>query len=138
MKLSSEARSKILRAVPSEGNATTELRFASLLRTAKISGWRRRQNLFGKPDFVFRAQRVAIFIDGCFWHGCPHCSLVPRVNTGYWSPKLARNHQRDKEVSTHLRKTGWIVLRIWEHQLSRNPNRVLKRVQSILARGMAP
>jgi len=137
MKLSDEARSRILSAVHSDGNASTELKFASMLRAAKISGWRRRQELYGRPDFVFRSERVAVFIDGCFWHGCPRCSLVPRVNTAYWIPKLARNQQRDKEVSARLRKEGWIVLRVWEHQLT-NPARILAKVRSALNRSKMP
>jgi len=123
-----ESRSRIMRAIRSKGNMSTEVRFASLLREAHLTGWRRHQHLPGCPDFVFRPQRLAIFIDGCFWHACPQCSQPPRENTGYWGPKLARNKQRDAEVNAELRARRWRVIRIWEHQLDR-PSSVLKALQ---------
>ena len=112
---------------------STELRLVSLLRAAQIKGWRRHQNLPGKPDLIFRSCKLAVFVDGCFWHGCPHCARVPRENTRYWGPKLARNVERDKQVSGLLRSTGWHVIRIWEHQLER-PNRVLRKLAEALNR----
>lgn len=133
MKLPAETRSRIMRAIRSQGNMSTELRFASLLREAHLTGWRRHQDLPGRPDFVFKTQRLAIFIDGCFWHACPRCSHQPRENRKYWGPKLARNRERDRQVTTELRLTGWTVIRIWEHQLDR-PSRVLQIVERHLKR----
>lgn len=68
-----------------------------------------------RPDVVFTRKRVAVFIDGCFWHGCPMHGSSPRVNTGYWVPKLERNKARDQTVTHALGMNGWIVVRIWEH-----------------------
>jgi DNA mismatch endonuclease (patch repair protein) len=66
-------------------------------------------------DVVFPRQRLAVFIDGCFWHQCPEHSHVPRANPGYWERKLARTVERDARVTARLREDGWTVLRIWEH-----------------------
>jgi DNA mismatch endonuclease (patch repair protein) len=112
-------RSRNMAAIRSTGNATTELRLASALRRAGLSGWRRHQALLGKPDFVWPAHRLAVFVDGCFWHGCPRCYQLPRHNAGYWAAKVHRNRTRDRIVSRELRKKGWTVIRLWECQLSR-------------------
>lgn len=69
-----------------------------------------------RPDVVFTRVRVAVFLDGCFWHCCPEHGRRPTVNTGYWSPKLERNVERDRRNTAALRKAGWTVVRIWEHQ----------------------
>lgn len=69
-----------------------------------------------RPDILFRRQRIAIFVDGCFWHSCPlHCR-PPRRNQGYWQPKLARNRERDRENDAELEASGWTVIRVWEHE----------------------
>ena len=98
--------------IRSVGNETTELRLVRLLREARLVGWRRRTSLPGKPDFVFRKARVAIFVDGCFWHGCRRCALSAKSNTKYWLPKIARNAARDKRITSELRGAGWVVIRI--------------------------
>jgi DNA mismatch endonuclease, patch repair protein len=72
----------------------------------------------GKPDFVFSTERVVIFVDGCFWHGCGACMRLPSTNTDYWVSKIARNRKRDRTVTAKLQSEGWKVLRIWEHQLT--------------------
>jgi DNA mismatch endonuclease (patch repair protein) len=112
-------RSEIMSHVQGHGNERTELALASLLRRSKLSGWRRNQPVFGKPDFVFREQRVAVFVDGCFWHGCPAHATKPATNRAFWCKKLARNKARDQLVTRTLRAAGWRVLRVWEHELVR-------------------
>jgi len=67
-------------------------------------------------DIVFRRARVAVFVDGCFWHGCPQHFVAPRTNANYWGPKIERNHQRDLVVNRTLTAAGWTVLRVWEHE----------------------
>ncbi|WP_221270092.1 very short patch repair endonuclease [Edaphobacter lichenicola] len=136
MKLTPESRSKIMSAIRSRGNASTELRFANLLRVAHITGWRRHQNLPGRPDFAFRREKIAIFIDGCFWHACPRCAKVPRQNQDYWGPKLARNKERDLRVTAELGASGWTVLRVWEHQL-KTPASVLQRIDRALKKPLS-
>ena len=69
-----------------------------------------------RPDIVFTRRRVAVFIDGCFWHGCAAHSSVPRTNSDYWAPKLTRNAERDREQAAVLTSAGWEVIRVWEHE----------------------
>lgn len=102
------------------GNRDTELRMLQLFRTAGIRGWRRSQRVFGKPDFVFPRERLAVFVDGCFWHGCPkpkHAPM-PKNRAEWWAAKLTRNKERDLVVTRTLRKQGWNVIRVWECDLS--------------------
>jgi DNA mismatch endonuclease (patch repair protein) len=73
--------------------------------------------VFGKPDFVHRESKTAIFLDSCFWHGCPHHLRMPKSNTEYWQKKIERNRKRDRLVTRTLKKEGWCVMRIWEHSL---------------------
>lgn len=69
-----------------------------------------------RPDIVFTRTRLAIFVDGCFWHGCPDHGGRPRTNEHYWGPKIARNRERDSEQTEALAAAGWLVLRFWEHE----------------------
>ena len=114
-----EKRSWIMRQVRSRYNRSTELKFIEVLKNRNIIGWRRNYPLLGKPDFVFLKRKVAVFIDGCFWHGCPKHCRMPSSNREYWEKKIGRNIQRDKEISKELRIKGWIVIRFWEHDLIR-------------------
>lgn len=115
------------------GNKGTEQALVSLLRAHKITGWRRNQPEFGKPDFVFPKQRIAVFVDGCFWHGCPQHGTLPKNNSAFWHNKLTTNKARDLLVSRTLRKNGWRVLRIWEHELcAKNQNHCLKRLHQFI------
>lgn len=127
-------RSRVMAAIKSKGNKGTELKLIAILRERGIIGWRRNQKFPGKPDFVFRREQLAVFVDGCFWHGCRwHCRM-PKSRKGFWTPKIARNKERDREVGRLLRKRFWRVLRIWEHSLN-HPDRVAALVQRRLARG---
>ena len=131
--VSEQRRSEIMRAVKSQGNKDTELALARFFRQHQIAGWRRAYSLCGKPDFVFPKLRVVIFVDGCFWHGCPRCYRRPASNTKYWDSKVSKNRQRDRKVRVTLRRCGWRVLRIWEHELARkNQSRLLRRLQVAL------
>lgn len=124
-------RSAVMRLIRSHGNKATELRLIELFRAQRIVGWRRNQKLFGSPDFVFRKQRVCLFVDGCFWHGCPKHGTRPKQNRRFWDAKLGRNRERDREVNRELRRGGWLVLRIWQHELRRT-DLVFRRVTRIL------
>ena len=116
-RISTQARSALMAKVRSRGNASTELRLATLFRRFKIHGWRRNQLVDGNPDFLFRRKRVAVFVDGCFWHGCQICYRRPAANRLYWDAKVSRNKARDRHVNRTLRKKGWCVVRVWEHEL---------------------
>ncbi len=69
-----------------------------------------------RPDLVFSGTRVAVFVDGCFWHRCPIHGNTPRTNSAYWEPKLRRNEERDRDVTAALAADGWTVIRVWEHE----------------------
>jgi DNA mismatch endonuclease, patch repair protein len=132
--LSKSDRSRVMAAVRSRGNRATELRLLAILRAHGISGWRRHLGLPGNPDFVFTRERVAVFVDGCFWHGCViHCR-IPKSRAGFWSAKIGRNRERDREVGRVLRGRGWRVVRVWEHALGR-PARIVARLHTALASG---
>jgi DNA mismatch endonuclease (patch repair protein) len=111
-------RSEVMSLIRSYGNKATEMRLMDVFRTHRIIGWRRKQKLPGKPDFVFRKEVVCVFVDGCFWHGCPRHGTRPKQNRKFWDAKIARNKERDREVNRKLREAGWQVLRIWEHELA--------------------
>jgi DNA mismatch endonuclease (patch repair protein) len=119
-------------AIRSRGNKATELILAKLFRAAGVKGWRRHAAIPGRPDFVFAKQRVAVFVDGCFWHGCAKHCRMPASNRKYWAAKIERNMQRDRATRKTLRKKGWTVLRVWEHELKRRPHNLLRRVDKAL------
>ncbi|HET7626000.1 MAG TPA: very short patch repair endonuclease [Verrucomicrobiae bacterium] len=127
-------RSRIMSRIRSKGNAGTELRLIKLFRSSKIVGWRRNQKLFGKPDFVFPEKRIVVFVDGCFWHGCPQCYRRPRSNLKYWDAKVSRNTARDREVTRVLKKLGWRVVRIWAHELKKPKNCIRKILRFVSTR----
>jgi DNA mismatch endonuclease (patch repair protein) len=163
---SKRKRSEVMSRIRGRGNKDTELALARLLRAHKISGWRRHvrvtvesswlrvdsrkqsrnpqpstinPQLAVRPDFVFLKSRTAIFVDGCFWHGCPKHATKPANNRAFWKKKLAGNKTRDRFVNRTLRRAGWRVIRIWECDLARlkakgqmlksESNKVLQRIQ---------
>jgi DNA mismatch endonuclease (patch repair protein) len=129
-----ECRSRNMRAIRSFGNKSTERRLASLFKKHHLRGWRSHSlDVVGKPDFVIKQKRVAVFVDGCFFHGCPRCGHVPRTNRLYWAAKITRNKRRDAAISKALRKLGYQVVRVWECQLKRYPERCVARIVRALA-----
>ena len=88
------------------------------MRQNGIIGWRRHsKTVIGRPDFIFPKKKIAVFVDGCFWHGCPKCNLKSKSNNKYWDKKIIRNKERDRLVKKELSEAGWTVVRIWEHSL---------------------
>ena len=130
-------RTRIMSAIRGRGNRTTELALARCFRQSGIVGWRRHYPIAGKPDFAFGKQRLAIFVDGCFWHGCPRCYRAPSRNEAFWAEKIKANRGRDRRVSALLRRSGWTVIRVWEHALI-SPTPVLRRVHRALLRCAQP
>ena len=125
-------RSQVMSAIRGRGNKKTELRLISIMRQHRLKGWRRNRPLFGRPDFVFPKLRLAVFVDGCFWHCCPIHSVNPKSNSKFWQDKFQTNKARDHLVNKTLKQAGWKVLRIWEHELgAKNENRLIKKIQSI-------
>jgi len=121
-------RSELMSRVRGRGNKSTEEKLVLLLRRAGIKGWRRHIKLPGTPDFAFPKLRLALFVDGCFWHGCPRCYTRPRSNRAFWDAKLLDNVARDRRVTRKLRQKGWRVIRIWAHSLRINEAAVLRRI----------
>src|ERR1700730_11949883 len=108
--VSKEIRSKIMAAVRSRGNATTELPLAKLLSSAHIRGYRKHWPVAGKPDFAWPGRRIAVFVDGCFWHGCARCRSLPTSNVEFWRHKIEANRRRDRRTTRSLRRQGWKVV----------------------------
>ena len=115
----SAARSRLMRAVRGKGNKSTEGRLRAALARAGIRGWVvEPRGVLGSPDFLFPDEQIAVFVDGCFWHGCQRCGHVPKSNSRFWRAKIRRNQERDRFYSSALRRRGYRVLRFWEHHLS--------------------
>jgi len=131
--LSKEHRRKNMQNIRSRDTSIEKLMRSELFKL----GYRYRKNynkLPGKPDIVFIKQKVAIFLDSCFWHMCPYHFIPPKSNKIYWIPKLQRNKIRAKEVNKILKKNGWKVLRIWEHKIKKDFIKTIKIVlQNLLA-----
>jgi len=132
---SQQQRSKIMAKIKSRENRSTELRLIQIFKEFKIRGWRRRMAVFGNPDFVFPKARLAVFVDGCFWHSCPVHGGIPASNRPFWQRKFERNRTRDRLVGRELRKAGWVVLRIWQHEL-KSQKVVACRVQRSLTQSL--
>ena len=157
---SKSKRSEVMSRIRSRGNKDTELALAKLLRAHRITGWRRQvrvdvesrrsrdegkpthgsppsslgSRLTVRPDFVFSKRRTVIFVDGCFWHGCPKHATKPKNNRTFWRRKLSSNKQRDLLVTSTLRRAGWRVVRIWECDLARRPEVCVRRIERSLNR----
>lgn len=124
-------RQKAMRAVKGKGT-TPERRLFAMLAGMRLKGWRRHAaDITGKPDVVFTHERVAIFVDGCFWHGCPHCQrkLKPDTNRQYWERKINRNIELAKSHNQKLLEAGWSVIRIWEHEIKNPADRIQIRAK---------
>ena len=116
--LKPDDRKRTMQAVKSKGTRL-EKRLFAMLAGMGISGWKKNvKNITGKPDVAFLNQKIAIFVDGCFWHGCPHCQRkLPQTNRAYWERKIKRNTELAKFYNEQLSLDGWTFIRIWEHEL---------------------
>jgi DNA mismatch endonuclease, patch repair protein len=120
-------RSEVMSAIRSAGNRETELVMVALLRELDITGWRRGQKLrflvrgsscIVRPDILFRRERIAVFLDGEFWHGHPRLCRIPATRREWWKAKIETNKRRDRRQNRLLRRNGWTVVRIWQHELT--------------------
>lgn len=114
--VSADVRSKIMASVRSRGNVSTEVAAGRLLWAMGLKGYRKHWKVDGRPDFAWPGIKVALFVDGCFWHGCS-CKKLPKANRAFWRDKIETNRRRDRRVSDRLRRKGWAVVRIKECQL---------------------
>lgn len=135
-RFSKATRSRVMGHSKARGTKATEGRFRSLLVRYGVRGWQlgHDSGLIGRPDVIFPRKRVAIFVDGCFWHGCRRCRSVPETNRMFWTMKFQKNRIRDRKVRRMLRTDGWFVLEIWEHELRNDSSRVLRRVVEACSR----
>src|SRR5262249_35273907 len=122
----------IMSSVRSRGNRATELVMLKLLRNHRVKGWRRHLPIIGRPDFAFPKERIAIFLDGCFWHGCPVHFKLPESNRDFWKKRIETNCQRYQRTTRLLRSRGWTVIRIWQHEITKSPARRIWRLQKML------
>lgn len=113
-------RSEIMKKVQSKNNKSTELKLMQIFKDNNIRGWRRNYKVKGHPDFVFLDKKIAIFVDGCFWHGHNCRNTKPKTNQEYWDKKRERNIKHDKEITEYFENRGWTVIRIWECELKSN------------------
>lgn len=128
----SEKRSEVMRKVRSKGNKSTELKLVALFKENGITGWRRNYRVKGHPDFVFLDKRVAVFVDGCFWHGHDCRNTKPENNKEYWRKKRVANMKHDQEVTALFEARGWTVVRIWECELKESVRHsLLERLCSV-------
>ncbi|WP_411677823.1 very short patch repair endonuclease [Caproicibacter sp.] len=112
-------RSAVMSKVRSKGNKSTELRLIEVFHEYGITGWRRNYTVKGHPDFVFMERRIAVFVDGCFWHGHDCRNTRPKENEDFWAAKRKRNIMHDREVTAKFEQRGWTVVRIWECELKK-------------------
>jgi DNA mismatch endonuclease (patch repair protein) len=134
-RIAKDRRSAVMSAVRRSGTQLERV-FAGALAARGLTGFEEQPGgIPGKPDFVHRERRVVVFVDSCFWHGCPQHLRRPSSNTDYWQQKIRRNRARDRRVTAELKAEGWRVVRIWEHSV-RNPRALkwwLTRLETLLA-----
>ena len=112
------SHSKLMKAVRGKGNRTTEQIFEKALNASGSQNWEKHtRSILGCPDFFFPKERIAVFLDGCFWHGCNQCCHIPKKNNEFWAGKISRNKERDTRINAIIRRHGTSVLRFWEHQI---------------------
>lgn len=113
-------------------DTSPELKIRKMLYARGHRGYRIHYDIPGRPDIVFTKKRLAIFIDGCYWHKCPICFKEPQTNRDFWMNKINKNVIRDHEVNNILRSNGWTVLRFWEHEIRKEPEKVVKKIAKAL------
>jgi DNA mismatch endonuclease, patch repair protein len=120
-----------MRAVVSS-NTRPELLLRHALREHGLLGYRvAPRSVLGVPDIVFTRTKLAIFVDGCYWHRCPAHCRIPKSNVDYWNRKIGKNVERDQATTQRLRNEGWLVVRFWEHEVINDPSRAALRVAEV-------
>ena len=130
---SREKRSEVMKAVKSKNTKTTELKLIIIFKELDVIGWRRTYPMKGKPDFVFPKKRVAVFVDGCFWHGHDCRNVTPKENSDFWDKKRAYTRVHDEEVTRLLMAKGWKIIRIWECELKKkNREKLYEKLECLI------
>lgn len=109
-------------------NTKPEILLRKMLWAIGKRGYRKHVSLPGRPDIYYPRYKVAIFYDGCFWHGCPKCKLAPNSNKDFWQNKIIDNQERDRRNRLKLKREGITIIRIWGHEFTRNPEICLKKI----------
>jgi DNA mismatch endonuclease (patch repair protein) len=120
-------RKKNMQNIRSKGTKP-ELILMSELKKLKIYFATHAKNIIGKPDIVFRRKKIAVFVDSDFWHGHKTRFVMPKTNKDYWAKKIANNKKRDREVNKTLKTTDWRVIRLWEYDILKNPQKCVNRI----------
>jgi len=128
--LSKKARSRNMSLVKSR-NTKLEAIFAEMLKEGSIKFRRNVASLPGKPDFASARNNIVIFVDSCFWHGCRYHGTIPKTNVSFWKKKLASNKDRDRAVNRQYKKMGWVVIRIWEHSITKSGDKVGRLLKAL-------
>jgi DNA mismatch endonuclease Vsr len=126
-------RQKNMRNIRSFGTIPEEI-IARGLRRQKVYFARNVRSITGKPDFVFRRKKIAVFVDSDFWHGHRDRFIMPKTNGAYWREKIIRNKQRDRRVNSELRKQKWRVIRLWEFNIKKNPSACIQKILRAITR----
>jgi DNA mismatch endonuclease (patch repair protein) len=130
-------RSRTMSAIRGKHNLSTELRLRMAFIREGIKGWKLHvKKLPGNPDFFFKKEKIAVFVDGCYWHGCPKCGHIPKTRSRFWAAKIKRNQQRDRKKRMELKKMGIAPMRIWEHELKEAAglDRAVTKIKSAIQR----
>lgn len=126
--LTKKQRSYCMSHIKSTGT-TPEVMFRKYLWHNGLKNYRIKNKLIGKPDVYFKKQKIAVFIDGCFWHGCPKCFIAPKSNSLFWKNKIDKNVKRDKQINKLLKTKGIKIIRFWEHEIRKNPAKCFKKIK---------
>ncbi|MFA5232089.1 MAG: very short patch repair endonuclease [Candidatus Paceibacterota bacterium] len=126
-KFDKETRSLIMSKVKSK-DSKIELALRKLLTEKGLKFKKNSSKHFGKPDIVFASKKVAIFLDSCFWHGCGRHCRIPATNKKFWQEKISRNKKRDATVNKEYKKMGWVTMRVWEHELMKDGQKVVLKI----------
>ena len=129
---STEKRSQIMKSIKSRNNKSTEMKLIAFFNANHITGWRRNYKVKGHPDFVFLNKKVAVFVDGCFWHGHNCRNVTPKQNSDYWDKKRKYNMEHDREITSLFESRGWHVIRIWECELKLKNRSLLEQKLGLL------
>ncbi len=113
-------------------NTGPEVKLRKLLYAHGIRGYRIHYELPGKPDIVFVKKKIVVFVDGCFWHKCPKCFREPETRKEFWMKKISENVKRDKRNQQTLTEQGWSVIRVWEHEIRKEPEITVQRIIALL------
>ena len=129
--LSSETRSKIMSTIRGK-NTKPEIKIRKIIWSRNKRYRIHDRTIFGTPDISNKKRRLAVFIDGCFWHGCSRCYKEPQTNTEFWRTKIKNNRERRKKVISKLKVEGWNIMEFWEHEINQDSKAIARKIVKML------